>query len=246
MNELEKCMAGEYYDCHDPIFLGFKGHARKLLKEYNALAYEQKEEKNDMITHSLHVCSFATMLAFRLGMDKNLAIDIAKGGLLHDIGLRYLTIPYENCDIDRLSIQEQTEYRKHTINGYVSLGQESWLTERAKKIVLLHHEYENGSGYPMNLTSERIPDAVKIISICDVFDEMISGIGFCHRKVQEAIEFLIEKGYDINFGARPLKRTIQAQIETMIAKEIVAQTITNGSVVQVVVDKQQDCLVVKK
>lgn len=21
MNELEKCMAGEYYDCHDPIFL---------------------------------------------------------------------------------------------------------------------------------------------------------------------------------------------------------------------------------
>ncbi len=63
---------------------------------------------------------------------------------------------------------------------------------------------------------------------------------------KEAIEFLIEKGYDINFGARPLKRTIQAQIETMIAKEIVAQTITNGSVVQVVVDKQQDCLVVKK
>ncbi len=163
-------------------------------KEVSSYMIEMKEEKNDMITHSLHVCSFATMLAFRLGMDKNLAIDIAKGGLLHDIGLRYLTIPYENCDIDRLSIQEQTEYRKHTINGYVSLGQESWLTERAKKIVLLHHEYENGSGYPMNLTSERIPDAVKIISICDVFDEMISGIGFCHRKVQEAIEFLKYNG----------------------------------------------------
>ena len=49
MNELEKCMAGEYYDCHDPIFLGFKGHARKLLKEYNALAYEQKEEKYNIL-----------------------------------------------------------------------------------------------------------------------------------------------------------------------------------------------------
>lgn len=45
MTELEKCMAGEYYDCHDEIFLDFKGNARKLLKEYNALAYEQKEEK---------------------------------------------------------------------------------------------------------------------------------------------------------------------------------------------------------
>lgn len=45
MTELEKCIAGEYYNCHDKIFLDIKSHARKLLQEYNALAYEQKEEK---------------------------------------------------------------------------------------------------------------------------------------------------------------------------------------------------------
>ena len=45
MTELEKCMAGEYYNCHDKIFLDFKNHARKLLQEYNTLAYEQKKEK---------------------------------------------------------------------------------------------------------------------------------------------------------------------------------------------------------
>ena len=45
MNELEKCMAGQYYDCHDPIFLEFKTRARELLKTYHALTYEQKEEK---------------------------------------------------------------------------------------------------------------------------------------------------------------------------------------------------------
>ena len=49
MNELEKCMAGEYHDCHDKIFLAFKGRARKLLKEYNALAYEQNEEKERIL-----------------------------------------------------------------------------------------------------------------------------------------------------------------------------------------------------
>lgn len=49
MNELEKCMAGEYYDCHDRIFLDFKAHARDLLKEYHALAYEQKEEKGKIL-----------------------------------------------------------------------------------------------------------------------------------------------------------------------------------------------------
>lgn len=45
MTEWEKCMAGEYYNCHDKIFLDMKSHARKLLQKYNALAYEQKEEK---------------------------------------------------------------------------------------------------------------------------------------------------------------------------------------------------------
>lgn len=45
MTELEKCMAGEDYNCHDKIFLEFKGHARKLQQEYNALVYEQKEKK---------------------------------------------------------------------------------------------------------------------------------------------------------------------------------------------------------
>jgi len=49
MNELEKCMAGECYNCHDKIFLDFKAKAGKLCKEYNALAYEQKEEKANIL-----------------------------------------------------------------------------------------------------------------------------------------------------------------------------------------------------
>lgn len=33
MTELEKCMAGECYNCHDEIFLEFKARARALLKD---------------------------------------------------------------------------------------------------------------------------------------------------------------------------------------------------------------------
>ena len=47
--ELDKCMAGEYYDCHDKIFLEFKNTTRKLLKDYHALAYDQKEEKRKVL-----------------------------------------------------------------------------------------------------------------------------------------------------------------------------------------------------
>ena len=51
MTELEKCLAGEYYDCHDQVFLDFKARARRLLQAYNALAYEQKEEKGGILIH---------------------------------------------------------------------------------------------------------------------------------------------------------------------------------------------------
>lgn len=48
-NELEKCMAGEWYDCHDPIFLEYKLNARKLLAQYHSLAYDQKKEKTEVL-----------------------------------------------------------------------------------------------------------------------------------------------------------------------------------------------------
>ena len=32
--ELDKCMAGEWYDCHDPIFITQKGKTRQLLARY--------------------------------------------------------------------------------------------------------------------------------------------------------------------------------------------------------------------
>lgn len=49
VNELEKCMAGQYYNCHDKIFLEFKNNARTLLRTYHDLAYDQKEKKRAIL-----------------------------------------------------------------------------------------------------------------------------------------------------------------------------------------------------
>ena len=43
--ELEKCLSGEWYDCHAPVFIEFKTKTHKLLLEYNALPYDAKEKK---------------------------------------------------------------------------------------------------------------------------------------------------------------------------------------------------------
>ena len=49
MNELEKCMAGEWYDCHNAIFLEYKNNARNLLSQYNSFSYNQKKEKTEAL-----------------------------------------------------------------------------------------------------------------------------------------------------------------------------------------------------
>jgi len=50
---------------------------------------------------------------------------------------------------------------------------------------------------------------------------------------KEAKEFLVEKGFDPVFGARPLKRTIQRYLEDPLAQEIISKKYKEGSVVKV-------------
>lgn len=47
--EMEKCLAGEWYDCHDEVFLELKSKTVDLLMKYNSLPYNNKEEKYQIL-----------------------------------------------------------------------------------------------------------------------------------------------------------------------------------------------------
>ena len=51
--EMEKCLAGEWYDCHNQVFLNLKTRTHKLLMKYNSLPYEDKEEKHSLLKKML-------------------------------------------------------------------------------------------------------------------------------------------------------------------------------------------------
>lgn len=53
MKELEKCMSGQLYNCHDRVFLEFKEKTKKLLDVYNALSYGKKAEKKEVLQNLL-------------------------------------------------------------------------------------------------------------------------------------------------------------------------------------------------
>lgn len=49
MTEQDKCMAGEIYDCHSPVFLDRKARATDWMQRYNSLPYADRSKRYDMI-----------------------------------------------------------------------------------------------------------------------------------------------------------------------------------------------------
>jgi len=60
----------------------------------------------------------------------------------------------------------------------------------------------------------------------------------------EAMDHLVETGFDPVYGARPLKRTIQRELETNVAKGILNGEYSNGDTV--IIDANDDCLTITK
>ena len=52
----------------------------------------------------------------------------------------------------------------------------------------------------------------------------------------ELVKWIVEEGYDINFGARPLKRTIQDEVETLISKAVIADQVKKKDKIEIVIN----------
>lgn len=81
---------------------------------------------------------------------------------------------------------------------------------------------------------------VKIIDIeLEFFYKRLSGLGYNIDITDAAKHLIAEKGFDKQFGARPLKRAIQKYLEDPIAEEIIQKKISAGDTVKVVVNKEK-------
>ncbi|WP_026898858.1 ATP-dependent Clp protease ATP-binding subunit [Daejeonella oryzae] len=70
--------------------------------------------------------------------------------------------------------------------------------------------------------------------------ERIEALGYEVKLTDAAKEFIADKGYDANFGARPLKRAIQKHLEDPIAEEILKGELTIGDTMEVDYDKEKE------
>lgn len=88
-------------------------------------------------------------------------------------------------------------------------------------------------------------DIFKIIDIelKSLFNR-IEDIGHKIDLSEKAKNYIAEKGYDTNFGARPLKRAIQKHLEDPIAEEILKGDLKSGDNIHIDFDEEKDLIVV--
>lgn len=178
---LNKTIAASHKDANNTLDM-YKGTVKAL-----AAAIDEKDPY--AFGHSRRVAEYALMGATSLFLPKEELEVIEYAGTLHDVGKINIadSVLIKHGPLDDA---DWKVIREHPVTGY-NILKEIPLLERARKLVLRHHEKYDGSGYPDGLKGEAIPMGARLISVADAFDFLVTD--HAHRNassVKEAIEEL--------------------------------------------------------
>jgi putative two-component system response regulator len=160
------------------------------------LARAAEYRDNDTGFHVLRVGRYARLIAEELGMSPVEADLIEHAAQLHDVGkigvpdavlLKPDRLTAEEFDLMKkhcgfgkrilrqCSEDEEVALRSHSeVGARILDGAASPLLALARKIALSHHEWWDGSGYPLGLRGEDIPLEARVTAVADVFDALSS------------------------------------------------------------------------
>ena len=142
----------------------------------------------------------------------NLNISIAKTerivnlSKIHDIGK--IKVP-DNIlkSTNKLNNKEYKKIKKHSIYGYEILKDINIIKEDVE-IILYHHEWYDGSGYPEGLSGKEIPVGSRILSICDAFDVMTTGRNYKPAMNKKEVIAEFERCSNIQFDPKLTNKMI--------------------------------------
>ncbi|MEN2984817.1 MAG: HD domain-containing phosphohydrolase [Dictyoglomaceae bacterium] len=164
--------------------------------------------------HQKRVSDLSQEIAKEMRLSKDEIEAIKTGALLHDIGK--ISIPGEILNKPgRLNPLEMNIVKTHPVNGYNMLKNIDFPAE-VLEIIVQHHERLDGSGYPEGLKDKEISLPVRIVSVADVVEAMVShrpyrpplgidkalkeieenkGTKYDEKVVEVCIELFREKGF---------------------------------------------------
>jgi putative nucleotidyltransferase with HDIG domain len=164
--------------------------------------------------HSERVTELALKIGQALGLDQKQLDDLHRGGLLHDIGK--IGIPPEILDkAGKLTDEEYQLMREH-----VSIGARILEPIEAYAgiipVVLHHHEYYDGSGYPDGLSRENIDLGARIFTVADHYDALISDRPYREGMPRDTVIGFIKEDSGTKFDPK----VVDAFLEVMAQQDM--------------------------
>jgi len=164
------------------------GVPQSILDTVTSLAYAVDAKDQYTQGHSQKVSAYAALLAEALGMSESEVEEVRLGAVLHDVGK--VGIPEHILNKSGpLNPEEWDTMKTHVTFGGKLLEPLEPLA-RIRQMVLHHHEFFDGSGYPEALAGKNIPLGARIITIADSYDTITSDRSY--KKGRTAEEALAE------------------------------------------------------
>ena len=131
-----------------------------------------RQHHSQTYQHCLTVTAIAAAFGKHLGFSRHDTETLAFAGLLHDVGKS--KIPVEILEKPSALEESEAEVMKsHPMLGHEILRNHPDFSGDMLDMVLHHHEYLDGSGYPHGLKGNEISDLVRMITIADVYGALI-------------------------------------------------------------------------
>jgi putative nucleotidyltransferase with HDIG domain len=145
----------------------------------------------DSYRHCLFVTGFAVAFAQHLGMREDDQRRLARAALLHDVGKAFIPVAILDKP-GKLNDEELIEIRRHPRLGYEALAAQGGFPPEMLDVVLHHHEFLDGSGYPNGLRGNQISDIVRLTTIVDIYTALVEKrpyrLQFTHAQAFETME----------------------------------------------------------